>query len=88
MTGGSLSNKNSMEFDNQELAAWLEDTVRKILEQNADGVVFVAQLQDGAVLTSYYHAGPCRKVELASHVQIDAVLEAMKYKLEDPGPEG
>jgi len=88
MTGGSSNNGIEMEFDNQELAAWLEDTVRKILEQNADGVVFVAQLQDGAVLTSYYHAGPCRKVELASHVQIDAVLEAMKYKQEDPGPEG
>lgn len=76
-----------MEFDNQELAAWLEDTVRKIMEQNADGVVFVAQLQDGSVLTSYYHAGPCRKVELASHIQIDAMLEAMKYKQEDPGQE-
>lgn len=63
-------------------------TVRKILEKNADGVVFVAQLPDGAVLTSYYHAGPCRKVELASHIQIDAMLEAMKYKEEDPGEDG
>lgn len=77
-----------MEFNNQELAAWLEDTVRKILEKNADGVVFVAQLPDGAALTSYYHAGPCRKVELASHIQIDAMLEAMKYKEEDPGEDG
>ena len=27
-----------MEFEDQELAAWLEDTVRKIMEEKADGV--------------------------------------------------
>jgi hypothetical protein len=69
-----------MEFENQELAEWLEDTVRKIMEEKADGIIFVAQMKDGGVLTSYFHAGPCRKVELASHIQIDAVLEAMKMK--------
>lgn len=69
-----------MEFENQELAEWLEDTVRKIMEEKADGIIFVAQMKDGGVFTSYFHAGPCRKVELASHIQIDAVLEAMKMK--------
>lgn len=69
-----------MEFENQELAEWLEDTVRKIMEEKADGIIFVAQMKDGGVLTSYFHAGPCRKVELASHIQIDAALEAMKMK--------
>ena len=69
-----------MEFENQELDEWLEDTVRKIMEEKADGIIFVAQMKDGGVLTSYFHAGPCRKVELASHIQIDAVLEAMKMK--------
>ena len=69
-----------MEFENQELAEWLEDTVRKIMEEKADGIIFGAQMKDGGVLTSYFHAGPCRKVELASHIQIDAVLEAMKMK--------
>lgn len=69
-----------MEFENQELAEWLEDTVRKIMEEKADGIIFAAQMKDGGVLTSYFHAGPCRKVEMASHIQIDAVLEAMKMK--------
>ena len=69
-----------MKFENQELAEWLEDTVRKIMEEKADGIIFVAQMKDGGVLTSYFHAGPCRKVEMASHIQIDAILEAMKMK--------
>ena len=77
-----------MEFEDQELASWLEDTVRKIMEEKADGVAFVAQLQNGTICTSYFRTGPCRKVEFASHIQIDAVLEAMRYKKEENGEDG
>ena len=77
-----------MEFEDKALAAWLEDTVRKIMEEKADSVAFVAQLKDGVFCTAYFNAGPCRKMEFASHIQIDAVLEAMRYKKEENGEDG
>ena len=66
-----------MLFDNKELAEWLEYVVKHILEKNADGIAFVAQSVDGETFTAYYNVGPCRKVELASHIQIDAMREVI-----------
>lgn len=66
-----------MLFDNKELAEWLEDCVKHILEENADGIAFVAQSVDGETFTAYYNVGPWRKVELASHIQIDAMREVI-----------
>ena len=66
-----------MLFDNKELAEWLEDCVKHILEGNADGIAFVAQSVDGEKVTAYYNAGPCRKDEIASHIQIDGMREVI-----------
>ena len=66
-----------MLFDNKELTEWLEDVVKHIMEKNADRIAFVAQSDDGETFTAYYNAGPCRKVELASHIQIDAMREVI-----------
>lgn len=66
-----------MDFKNKELAEWLENVVRHIMEKNCDGIAFVAQSNDGETLTAYFNCGPCRKVELASHVQIDAMREVI-----------
>lgn len=66
-----------MLFDNKELTEWLEDVVKHIMEKNADGIAFVAQSDDGETFTAYYDAGPCRKVEFASHIQIDAMREVI-----------
>lgn len=66
-----------MNFENKDLAVWLEDVVRRILEKNADGIAFVAQSNDGETFTAYFNVGPCRKVELASHIQIDAMRDVI-----------
>ena len=66
-----------MDFKNKELAEWLEDVVRYIMEKNCDGIAFVAQSNDGKTFTAYFNCGPCRKVELASHVQIDGIREVI-----------
>lgn len=73
-------------FENKNLAAWLEDSVRHIMEDNMDGIVIVAESRDGEFFTAYYNVGCCRKMEFASHIQIDAVhdvLEANGYIKED-----
>ena len=66
-----------MLFDNKELTEWLEYVVKHIMEKNADRIAFVAQSDDGETFTAYYNAGPCRKVEFASHIQIDAMREVI-----------
>lgn len=66
-----------MVFENREMAEWLEDVVRHIIEKNAEGIAFVAQSNDGETFTAYFNCGPCRKVELASHMQIDAMREVI-----------
>lgn len=64
-------------FENTELAEWLEDVVRHILEKNCDGIAFVAQSKDGETFTAYFNCGCCRKVEFASHMQIDSMREVI-----------
>ena len=73
-------------FENKDLCAWMEDAVRHIMEHDTDGIAIVAQSRDGVFFTSYYNVGCCRKMEFASHIQIDAVhdvLEANGYVKED-----
>lgn len=65
-------------FENKELAEWLEDVVRHIAEKNCDGIAFVAQSNDGETFTAYYNCGCCRKVEFASHIQIDSMREVIE----------
>lgn len=75
-------------FENKNLVAWLEDAVRHIMEGGMDGIAIVSQSRDGELFTAYYNVGCCRKMEFASHIQIDAVhdvLEANGYVTEDDG---
>lgn len=72
-----------MEFENKELAEWLESSVRQIMEGNVTSGVFVAKLKSGAVYTAYFHAGCCDKVELAAHIQADAMMDAIAASRED-----
>lgn len=65
-------------FENKELAEWLEDVVKHILEKNCDGIAFVAQSNDGETFTAYFNCGCCRKVEFASHMQIDSMREVIE----------
>ena len=73
-------------FENKNLAAWLEDSVRHIMEDHMDGIAIVAESRDGVFFKSYYNVGCSRKMEFASHIQVDAVhdvLEANGYIKED-----
>lgn len=73
-------------FENKNLAAWLEDSVRHIMEDGMDGIAIVAENRDGVFFTSYYNVGCSRKMEFAAHIQIDAVhdvLGANGYVKED-----
>lgn len=73
-------------FENKNLVAWLEDSVRHIMENDTDGIAIVAQSGDGELFTAYYNVGCCRKMKFAAHIQIDAVhdvLEANGYVKED-----
>lgn len=74
-------------FENRDLAEWLEDVVRHILEKNADGVAFVMQSNDGETFTAYYNCGCCRKVEFASHLQIDSMREVIEANKNSDGGE-
>lgn len=66
-----------MEFKNKGLAEWLESSVRQIMEGNATNGVFVAKLKNGSVHTAYFHVGCCEKIELAAHIQADAMMDAI-----------
>lgn len=64
-----------MEFENKELAEWLENIVRHIMETNPKSIALVAQ-EDGT-LTGYYNCGYCKKLEFASHIQMDSIREIL-----------
>ena len=72
-----------MEFEKTALTEWLEDVVKHIMEKNADGIAFVAQSDDGETFTAYYNCGCCRKVELASHIQMDEMRDVIEANRED-----
>ena len=60
--------------------------MRHIMENDTDGIAIVAKSGDGELFTAYYNVECCRKMEFASHMQIDAVhdvLEANGYMKED-----
>lgn len=76
-----------MNFENTSLAAWLEDVVRHIMEKNVDGIAFVAQSNDGETFTAYYNCGCCRKMEFASHIQVDSMREVIEINRRDEDDE-
>ena len=72
-----------MNFENKQLTEWLEDTVRVLMSEKVVSGAFVAKLEDGVTYTAYFHAGCCDKVELAAHIQADALMDAIAASRED-----
>ena len=72
-------------FEDKALCKWLEDAVRMIMERNAVSIVLVAQLKDGEILTAYKNAGAAKKTELASHIQVDAMMDVIEANREERG---
>lgn len=61
-----------------EMKAWLEDTLRYILENNSDKIAFVGQSGNGEIFTAYFGVDCAKKVEFASHIQVDAMMDVIK----------
>lgn len=72
-----------MNFENKQLTEWLEDTVRVLMSEKVVSGAFVAKLEDGVTYTAYFHARCCDKVELAAHIQADAMMDAIAASRED-----
>lgn len=64
-------------FENKELAEWLEDVVKQIVEKKCNSIAFVAKSNEGKTFTAYFKCGPCKKVEFASNMQINAMSEVI-----------
>lgn len=62
-------------FENMELAEWLEDAARVLLENNPKYIALAARLPDGRTLTAYYKAGVNDKIASAGQIHADAMLD-------------
>ena len=62
-------------FENMELAEWLEDAARVLLENNPKNIALAAKLPDGSTLTAYYNAGVGDKIAAAGQIHADAMLD-------------
>lgn len=65
------------EFENQELAEWLEDGVREMFNRDPNAIAIVASLNDGTTLTGYYKADATQKALFAHQIYTDAVLDVV-----------
>ena len=68
-------------FENMELAEWLEDAARVLLENNPKNIALAAKLPDGEVLTGYLNTNNEDKAVLAYHIFEDAMLDMLKANI-------
>lgn len=68
-----------MDFNDIELAAWAEDTLRFLIENKIVRACFVMTLESGETATSYFNADAEDMAIMAHHIQSDAVLEIVKH---------
>ena len=68
-------------FENMELAEWLEDAARVLLESNPKHIALAAKLPDGEVLTGYLNTNNEDKAVLAHHIFEDAMLDMLKANI-------
>jgi len=67
-----------MDFLNDEEAAWLEESLRKIYESNPKAVCVAAVLDDGCVMTGYSNCEAGDKQNIAGAIQMDAVMDVIR----------
>lgn len=67
-----------MDFLNDEEAAWLEESLRKIYESKPKAVRVAAVLDTGDVLTGYSNCEAADKTNIASAIQMDAVMDVIR----------
>lgn len=65
-----------MEFENKELAEFLEDTVRNVIDLNPNAIAIVAINDDrGVAGTQYYGCGVEDKGRMIHHIVEDIVMD-------------
>lgn len=63
------------EFENMELAEFLEELVKLMFESRPECVSLAAKLPDGRMFTAYYNASVSDKVATAGQIHADAMLD-------------
>ncbi len=56
-------------------AGWLEESITLLAGQDVHSIGLAARVNDGEVLTAYFHADPAEKALLATHIQADGLFE-------------
>lgn len=67
-----------MDINDIELAAWAEDTIRFLIENDVDKAAFVMTLRNGNTATSYFNADAEDMAVFAHNINADVVLEIVK----------
>ena len=64
-------------FEDIPYAQWLEDAIRVLTEHEVKSIGLVALIDSDEILTAYYHAGLAEKSLMATHINVDAMMDAV-----------
>lgn len=62
----------------QEYSAWLEDSLKTVLEFKPSSICIVATAEDGTTKTGYYNATGQEKAVFAANILSDVVMDIIK----------
>jgi len=64
-------------FEDIPYAQWLEDALQVLMTHRVKSIGLVALIDDDEILTAYYHAGLAEKSLMATHINVDAMMDAV-----------
>lgn len=64
-------------------AAWLEDTIRDLVESNPQQICIAAIMPDKSVGTAYYECSAQDKAILAHNIQVDITMDIIEANISD-----
>ena len=64
-------------FESIPYAEWLEDSLRELMQHKVKSMGLVALIDEGEVLTAYYMAGLADKALMATHINVDSLMDAV-----------
>lgn len=63
---------------NKNYAAFMEDTLKSMVQLPVEGICVVTKLKDGAVYASFFNSTVMDNITYAGVIQQDAMLEMLK----------
>lgn len=66
----------------QEYSAWLEESLKTVLEFKPSSICIVATAEDGTTKTGYYNATGQDKAVFAANILSDVVMDIIKINAE------